>query len=82
MNAALTTLTTILGLIPSLITAIKAIEEAIPGQGQGEAKLTAIRKILEITDAGIAALWPTLAKVIGVVVDLFNKTGTFTTSKE
>ncbi len=76
MNA-LNIITTILSLIPSLITAIKAIEEAIPGQGQGEAKLAAIRQILEVADAGIAALWPKISDAIGVIVSLFNKTGVF-----
>lgn len=76
MNA-LNVVTTILSLIPSLITAIKAIEEAIPGQGQGEAKLAAVRQILEVADAGISALWPKISEAIGVIVSLFNKTGVF-----
>lgn len=76
MNA-LNVVTTILSLIPALITAIKAIEEAIPGQGQGEAKLAAVRQILEVADAGISALWPKISDAIGVIVSLFNKTGVF-----
>lgn len=74
----LTTATTILNLLPALIVAMKAIEEAIPGQGKGEDKLAAIRAILEATNAQIGALWPTIQTVIGVLVSLFNKTGTFT----
>ena len=73
MNA----ITTILQLIPALIAAIKAIEEAIPGQGQGEAKLAAIRAILEAVDAGIAKLWPQIGSTIGVLVGLMNSTGAF-----
>lgn len=73
----ITTATIILNLIPALITAMKAIEEAIPGQGKGEDKLAAIRAILEATNAQIGALWPTIQTVIGVLVTLFNKTGTF-----
>ena len=42
---------TIVQLLPALIAAIKAIEEAIPGQGQGEAKLAAVRGIIEAVDA-------------------------------
>ena len=67
----------ILQLIPALITAIKAIEEAIPGAGQGEQKLAAVRGILEAVDGSIAKLWPTISQVIGVLVGLMNKTGTF-----
>lgn len=64
-------------LLPALIAAIKAIEEAIPGSGQGEAKLAAVRGIIEAVDASYKALWPQLAPVIGVLVGLFNKTGAF-----
>ena len=73
----LATATMILNLLPALITAMKAIEEAIPGQGKGEDKLAAIRAILEATNAQIGALWPTIQTVIGILVSLFNKTGTF-----
>ena len=73
----ITTANIILNLIPALITAMKAIEEAIPGQGKGEDKLAAIRAILEATNAQIGALWPTIQTVIGILVSLFNKTGTF-----
>lgn len=64
-------------LIPALIAAIRAIEDAIPGQGQGEAKLAAVRGILEAVDSGYKALWPQLQPIVGVLVALFNKTGTF-----
>lgn len=73
----LTTVTTVLQLLPAIITAIKAIEEAIPGQGQGEQKLAAMREILEAASSQASTLWPTLEKAIGILVGLFNKTGTF-----
>lgn len=68
---------TIVQLLPALIAAIKAIEEAIPGQGQGEAKLAAVRGIIEAVDASYKGLWPQIQPVIGVLVGLFNKTGAF-----
>ena len=74
----LTSVTTILQLLPSIITAIKAIEDAIPGKGQGEAKLAAIREILESVSGQVSCLWPFIEKAISVLVGLFNKTGTFT----
>lgn len=67
----------ILQLIPALIQAMKAIEEAIPGSGQGEQKLAAIRGILEAVDAGVAKLWPQISSVISVLVNLFNTAGVF-----
>lgn len=71
------TVVTILNLLPALITAIKAIEDAIPGSGQGEAKLAAVRAILEAVDGSVAKLWPQISTVIGVLVGLFNKTAVF-----
>lgn len=68
---------TIVQLLPALIAAIKAIEEAIPGAGQGEAKLAAVRGIIEAVDTGYQNLWPQIQPVIGVLVGLFNKTGAF-----
>ena len=73
----LTTATTLLQLIPAIITAIKAIEEAIPGKGQGEMKLAAIREILESVSGQVSALWPFIEKAISVLVSLFNATGVF-----
>ena len=67
----------ILQLIPALITALKAIEEAIPGSGKGEQKLSAIRGILEAVDGTVANLWPQISSVVSVLVGLFNSTGVF-----
>lgn len=69
----------VLGLLPALITAIKAIEEAIPGTGKGEQKLAAIRRIIESVDESAKDLWPVLQKVIGVLVGTFNTVGIFAT---
>lgn len=70
----------ILQLIPALIAALRAIEDAIPGSGKGEEKLAAVRSILEAVDSGATKYWPQIQSVIGVLVSLFNKTGTFKTS--
>ena len=73
----LTTATALLQLLPAIITAIRAIEEAIPGKGQGEAKLAAIREILEAASGQVSVMWPLIEKAIAVLVGLFNKTGVF-----
>ena len=73
----ITQLTTILNLLPAIITAIKAIEESIPGQGKGEQKLAAVREILEAVSSQAGALWPQIQTVIGILVGLFNRTGVF-----
>ncbi len=76
----LTSVATVLQLLPSIITAIRAIEEAIPGNGLGEMKLAAIREILESISGQVSMIWPLIEKAIGVLVGLFNKTGVFTKS--
>ncbi len=76
----LTSVTTVLQLLPSIITAIRAIEEAIPGKGLGEMKLAAIREILESASGQVSMIWPLIEKAIGVLIGLFNKTGVFTKS--
>ena len=67
----------VLKMLPAIIAAIKAIEEAIPGNGQGEQKLAALRQILELTDGAISNLWPTIEAVVKVLVRTFNDTGVF-----
>lgn len=61
-------------LLPVIIEAIKAIEQAVPGQGKGEQKLAALRGILEVLDSGIVAIWPQVAKVVGILVEAMNRT--------
>jgi hypothetical protein len=67
----------VLQLIPALIAAIKAIEDAIPGSGMGEQKLAAVRAMLEVIDGSVSKLWPQISGVIGVLVNLFNTVGVF-----
>lgn len=69
----------ILSLLPVLIQAIKAAEEAIPGEGKGEAKLALIRAVLEAAHGTasdsigqFAVIWPTIQKTIGTVVATLN----------
>ena len=69
------TLLLILSLVPSLINIIKAIEEAIPGKGQGEMKLAAVREIIEQVYS--PTILPDVTKVVNILVNLFNKTKTF-----
>ena len=73
----LTTAVMLLNLIPALITAMKALEEAIPASGQGEEKSAAIREILAATNDKIDVYWPVIQKAINALAGLFNKTGTF-----
>lgn len=62
-------------LLPAIIQAMKALEEAVGEAGKGPEKLQAVREMLEQIDSGVAAVWPQVAGVIGVLVKLFNKNG-------
>jgi hypothetical protein len=80
----LTVLKLVVSILPLLIEAIKAIEEAIPGAGKGEAKLAAVRSVVE-SSYGFASkelpvfeqLWPVVQKTVGGIVDGFNTAGVF-----
>lgn len=69
-------------LLPLLIEAIKAVEAAMPGKGQGEIKLGLIRSALEASYHAAGQIefndiWSVLAKMIDGIVKLFNSTGVF-----
>ena len=65
-------------LLPAIIAAMKAIEEAIPGQGAGEQKLAAVRGLLEAVNGAFdTATWSKVAGMIGTLVALFNTSGVF-----
>ena len=67
-------------LIPSIIAAIKSLEEFIPASGAGKDKLAVIRQIIESTYEGAKEAMPTIEKVIATLVDLANKYGVFKTT--
>lgn len=74
----------VLALLPAIIDAIKALENAFPASGQGAEKLGAIRAIVEAgynaaSDAAVTfdKLWPALQSAIGAIVSLANSTGVF-----
>lgn len=74
----------ILSMLPILIGAIKTVEEAIPGSGAGEAKLTTLRAIIEAAYATATDvvgkfddLWPALRRTIDALVAAFNARGIF-----
>lgn len=68
-------LITIFKLLPVIISAIKAVEDVIPGQGQGEKKLVAVREMLEAVDTSIAAIWPQISSLIAVLVKTMTASG-------
>jgi len=64
-------------LLPIIIEAIKAIEQAIPEHGKGAEKLAAIKEIVTGINSQAAEFWPYIEKTINTLVKLFNLTGVF-----
>lgn len=62
-------------LLPAIIQAVKALEDAMPETGKGQEKLQAVREMLEQIDSSVATMWPQVQGVITVLVKLFNKNG-------
>lgn len=67
----------LLQLLPSIISAIKAIEEFMPVDGAGKEKLEIIKKTLEIADSKSAEIWPMIERVVAVIVNTANRLGIF-----
>ena len=74
------TLLAIIQMIPGIIKAIQAFEEAIPVQGAGKEKLAAMIEIIKTAYSAGAELAPIIEKTIGILVSLFNKLGIFKTT--
>ena len=80
----ISTIRTIVALLPMLIEAIKAAEAAIPGSGKGEQKLALVRGMLQAAyeaatdvDNTFEEVWPVLSKTISTVVTSLKAAGLF-----
>lgn len=74
----------ILGIFPSIIQAIKALEELFPQAGQGAVKLevlkTVVQEASELADdlsVSFDQLWPAINNLVNGIVGIFNRTGLF-----
>ena len=72
----------VLQLIPAIIKAMKALEEAIPEDNVGPLKLAVIRETLLAINDQVAEIWPYIEKAINAIVVVFNQVGIFTTDKK
>ena len=72
----------VLQLIPAIIKAMKALEEAIPEDNVGPLKLAVIRETLLAINDQVAELWPYIEKAINAIVAVFNQVGIFATNKQ
>jgi hypothetical protein len=62
----------VLRLLPAIVAAVKALEEALPASGAGKDKLAALREIMVSIDTGVTAIWPAVETAVAAVVSLMN----------
>lgn len=74
----------VLDLLPAIIAAVTAIEQALPDGGKGEAKLELVRATLqsaydtaEDKFGSFEALWKTVQPIVSAVVSFANAAGIF-----
>lgn len=74
----------VIGLLPLLLQAIKAVEQAIPDTGKGSEKLELIKGLVQTSydtssklSVSFEQLWPTVQGTVQAIVNAFNNTGTF-----
>ena len=74
----------IISMLPIIIEAVRAVEDAIPGNGKGEQKLAMVRGALEAAyemasdiDVTFVQIWPQVQKIIVSIVEAFNSAGVF-----
>lgn len=75
--SAITTITTILQLIPTILEIIKSIETQIPQSGKGKEKLEFVKNVLTTVYPQVVDIWGMVEKIIAASVTLFNATGIF-----
>jgi len=63
---------TVLRLLPAIVAAVRALEEALPTSGAGKDKLAALREIMVSIDTGVTAIWPAIEKSVSAIVKLMN----------
>ena len=73
----LQTIIAVLSLIPSILAAVRSVEEAIPMSGQGKAKTDMILNIVQAAGDGANQMLPVVQKAIGIVVSTMNAVGVF-----
>lgn len=71
------TLVAILQLLPAIISAVKAIEEALPISGKGKEKLDLVLGLVGDLGEDANALKGPVEKAVGRVVSMFKATGVF-----
>ena len=69
---------TILKLLPSIISAVQAIEALAPIPSAGKAKLDLILGIAKDVGGDTEKLIPTITTIVGRIVSFANATGVFT----
>ena len=74
----MSTLMTILNIVPALLRLIVAVEEVFPQSGAGGEKLAMVKNIIQASYDGISELMPIIETIVAAVVKTANAIGAFT----
>jgi len=75
--SAIATITTILGLVPTILDIIKAVEAQIPESGKGKEKLEFVKNVLTTAYPQVVEIWGMVEKIVAAAVTLYNATRSF-----
>ena len=64
-------------IVLAVIEIVKLAEKLIPESGQGTAKITLVRSMVEQAIGDVSAIWPHLEGLIAAFVKIANLAGTF-----
>ena len=72
----ISTIKTIISIIPQIVAAIDALEAAVPQSGKGAAKLDVVKTVLQgaveaaddIDNTSFEKLWPIVSKIVAAVI--------------
>ena len=67
----------IVQLIPAIIEIVQAVEKMLPAGGAGAEKLKMVKDMLFAAYSGLENAWPSIEKIIGIIVDFANRLGAF-----
>lgn len=72
----ISTINTVIGIIPQIVAVIDALEAAVPQSGKGAAKLDVVKTVLQgaveaaddIDNGQFDKIWPIVSKIVAAVV--------------
>lgn len=65
----------ILQLLPAILAAVRAVEEAVPLSGKGKEKLDMVIESITAANESLSSVVPQITRIVAAAVRLYNATG-------